>query len=187
MRNSHYKYHLDRVCIYWSIIHIVGLVVISMLLYHYYIGGFFAAWFLSFCGAAIILMVLSVPRYVEVDGHNLAINCVLDRTEIDIRDIISVSKVSPRRLRWVLPIFGGCGFWGYYGHFFDLRHFHKVMIYATEWRYLVEIIDIYEDHYYISCRDRDRLIDEIEIKRVLFEVESLQSADLLHLGNESHS
>ncbi len=172
MKSSRYNYHLDRVSIYWSIIHIVGFVLIGYLLYNFYVGGFFSAWFVSFGVAVIILMALSVPRYIEVDDRRLWVNCVLDNTEIEIQNIISIQKVSPRRIRWVLPIFGGCGFWGYYGHFFDIRHFRRVVIYATEWRYLVEVIDIYEDHYYISCRDRDRLIDEIEIKRVLIEVES---------------
>ncbi|MFI3306346.1 MAG: PH domain-containing protein [Rikenellaceae bacterium] len=178
MKSSRYNYHLDRVCIYWSILHFIGFVVIGMLLYYFYVGGFFTAWFISFGIAAIILMVLSVPRYVAIEGNKLNISCVLDNTEIKLHNITSIRKISPRRIRWVLPIFGGCGFWGYYGHFFDLRHFRKVMIYATEWRYLVEIVDIYEDYYYISCRDRDKLIDEVEIKRVLFEVESEQTQRL---------
>ncbi len=156
-----------------------------MLLYHFYVGGFFTAWFVSFGFAAIILMILSVPRYVAIEGRNLTISCVLDTTEIKLDDIISIRKVSPRRIRWVLPIFGGCGFWGYYGHFFDLRHLRRVMIYATEWRYMVEIVDIYEDYYYISCRDRDRLIDEVEIKRVLLEVES-ERARLERARRRSH-
>lgn len=171
MRSSRYGYHLDSVSIYWSLLHIVGFVAIGLLLYNFYVGGFFSAWFVSFVVALIILMLLSVPRHIEVDDHRVSINCVLDRTEIELQNIISISKVSPRRIRWVLPLFGGCGFWGYYGHFFDLRQFRRVMIYATEWRYLVEIVDIYEDYYYVSCRDRDRLISEVAIKRCILDAE----------------
>ncbi|MFI3303361.1 MAG: PH domain-containing protein [Rikenellaceae bacterium] len=166
MESSRYGFHLDRVAVYWTIMHIIAFVIVGLFIYAFYVGGFFSAWFISFVVALIILMVLSVPRYVEVDDRQLSIVCVLDRTDIKIDRIISIKKVSPRKIRWVLPVFGGCGFLGYYGHFFDFRHFTKVVIYATEWRYLVEITDAYEDLYYISCRDRDRLVAEIKEKQI---------------------
>ena len=106
-------------------------------------------------------MLLSVPRYIEVDDEQISINCLLDRTDIKIDTILSVRKISPRKIRWVLPLFGGCGFFGYYGYFFDFKHFRRVIIYATEWRYMVEIVDMYEDYYYISCRGRDELIARV--------------------------
>ena len=57
--------------------------------------------------------------------------------------------------------FGGCGFFGYYGHFIDLRRLERVRLYASEWRNFVEITDIYEDRLYVSCADADRLVAEL--------------------------
>ena len=58
-------------------------------------------------------------------------------------------------------VFGGCGFFGYYGHFIDLRRLDRVRLYASEWRNFVEITDIYEDRLYVSCADADRLVAEL--------------------------
>ncbi len=64
-------------------------------------------------------------------------------------------------MKWFLPIFGGCGFFGYYGHFLDLRRFERVRLYASEWKNFVEITDIYEERLYVSCSDADCLIAEL--------------------------
>lgn len=130
-------------------------------LFVFYDGGYLSAWFVSFVVALILFMTLSIPRRIVTSDMTLSIESVLDVSQIELCEIASISKVSPRKIRWVMPIFGSCGFFGYYGYFFDFRHFHKVRIFATEWRYLVEIVDIYEDYHYISCRDRDVLIADI--------------------------
>ncbi len=165
-----YRFDRDRVTMVWTLFHIIGFVVGAWVIYMLYDGGrLFSAWFIAMVVALIALMVLSVPRSIYVDDERLTISSVLDVTQIKLRDIISVKKISPRKIRWVLPIFGGCGFLGYYGYYFDFRSFKRVIIYATEWRYLVEIVDIYEDHYYVSCRNRDALIAELSMKSVIDE------------------
>lgn len=58
-------------------------------------------------------------------------------------------------------LFGGCGFFGYYGHYLDLKDFDRVRIYASEWRNFVEITDIYEERLYVSCADADRLVAQL--------------------------
>lgn len=167
MASRVYTFYRDKVTVVWSVVHIIGFVLGAWLIYALYDGGLFSAWFIAMIIALLCLMVLSVPKSIVVDDRHLTIDCVMDVTQIKLNNIISVKKVSPRKIRWVLPIFGGCGFWGYYGHFFDFRSFRRVTIYATEWRYLVEIVDIYEDHIYISCRDRDALIAELSVKSMI--------------------
>ena len=61
----------------------------------------------------------------------------------------------------VLPPFGACGFFGYYGHFLDLRRFERIRIYASEWRNFVEIADVYEERYYVSCREADEFVEQL--------------------------
>lgn len=167
MESRVYSFYRDKVTVIWTVFHFVGFVFGAWLIYVLYDGGLFSAWFIAFFVALFCLMVLSVPKSMSVDEDHLTIDCVMDVTQIKISNIISVKKISPRKIRWVLPIFGGCGFFGYYGHYFDFRSFRRILIYATEWRYLVEIVDIYEDHIYISCRDRDALIAELNIKSMV--------------------
>ena len=158
---SIYKYRFDRHTIYWTLVYLVVFILLGWLLYNLYEGGYLSAWFTSFIVALIALMSLSIPRRIVVSDETVEIRCLLDITEIRRDEIASVRRVDSRRLKWFVPIFGGCGFFGYYGHFIDLRRLDRVRLYASEWRNFVEIVDIYEDRLYVSCADADRLVAEL--------------------------
>ena len=140
-----YKYRFSRRAIYWTLVYLVVFVLLGWLLYHLYEGGYLSAWFTSFIVALIALMSLSIPRRIVVTDEKVEVRCLLDITEIRRDEIASVRRVDPRRMKWFFPVFGGCGFFGYYGHFLDLRRFERVKLYASEWKNFVEITDIYED------------------------------------------
>ena len=112
-------------------------------------------------------MSLSIPRKIVVKKATVEILCLLDMTEIPRMEIASVQRVDPRQMRWVVPLFGGYGFFGYYGYYFDLKTFEKVVVYASEWKNLVEIVDIYEQRYYVSVHPgrRTRRPAAIRMKR----------------------
>lgn len=131
-----------------------------------YMGGFFSAWFVSFVMAIAALMILSIPRRIVLLENKLEIQCVFDITEIDIREIARIRKVSNRRLRWTMLLFGSSGFCGYYGKFFDLREFEIITIYSSEWNNFVEITDIYDSRTYVSCREADELIAAVRHKQI---------------------
>lgn len=156
-----YKYHFGRRTIYWTLIHLVVFVLLGWLLYHLYEGGYLSAWFTSFVVALVALMSLSIPRRIVVTDEKVEIRCLLDITEIRREEIASVRRVEKRRMRWFLPVFGSCGFFGYYGHFIDLRRFDRVRLYASEWKNFVEITDIYEERLYVSCTEADRLVAQL--------------------------
>ena len=158
---SIYKYRFDRHTIYWTLVYLVVFILLGWLLYNLYEGGYHSAWFTSFIVALIALMSLSIPRRIVVSDETVEIRCLLDITEIRRDEIASVRRVDARRMQWFVPIFGGCGFFGYYGHFIDLRRLDRVRLYASEWRNFVEIVDIYEDRLYVSCADADRLVAEL--------------------------
>ncbi|MFI3289024.1 MAG: PH domain-containing protein [Rikenellaceae bacterium] len=158
---SRYYFNFGRRTYYWTLLYIVVVALLGFALYQLYDGGFLSAWFASFIMALLLLMALSIPRKILVNERSFAIHSLLDLTEIDIDQISSVRRITPRQLKWIFPIFGSYGFFGYYGHYFDFRHFRRVKIYASELKYLVEIVDIYEDYYYVSCRKRDQLILEL--------------------------
>lgn len=159
-----YKYRFDRHTIYWSIIYLVVFILLGIALYFLYEGGYLSAWFTSFIVALIALMSLSIPRKIVITDEWVEICCLLDITEIRREEIASIRRVDKKQLKWIIPLFGGCGFFGYYGHFFDLRHFERVKIYASEWNNFVEIIDIYEERLYVSCSDPDKLVAQLTEK-----------------------
>ncbi len=161
MIQSTYKYRFDRRTIYWTLVHLVVFVLLGVALYVLYEGGYLSAWFTSFVGALIALMALSIPRKIVVTDQTLEVRCLLDITEIRRDEIASVRRVDTRQMKWFVPIFGACGFFGYYGHFLDLRRLDRVRIYASKWNNLVEITDIYEDRLYVSCDEADRLVAEL--------------------------
>ena len=156
-----YKYRIDRRTLYWSFVHLIVYALMGVGLYFLYEGGYFSAWFTSFIVALIALMALSIPRRIVVSDETVEIRCLLDITEIKRAEIKTVRQLEPQRMKWVVPIFGGCGFFGYYGHYFDLRRFERVKIYASEWRNFVEIEDIYEERIIVSCAHPERLVEQL--------------------------
>ena len=164
MRSS-FRYHFDRRTIIVSILALVLCAGGAVLLYMLYMGGFFSAWFVSFVMAIFALMILSIPRRIILLDNKLEIQCVFDITEIDLQEISRIRKVSNRRLRWTMLLFGSSGFCGYYGKFFDLKEFEVITIYSSEWNNFVEITDIYHSRIYVSCRDADELIAAVRSRQ----------------------
>ena len=162
MEQQHvYKYRIDRRTTYLTIILLVVMGLLGLSLYLLYEGGYLSAWFTSFVGALIALLSLSIPRKIVVTPTRVEIRCLLDITELQRAEIASVRRCENREMRWMVPIFGWWGFFGYYGHYIDLRRLEHVTIYASEWRNFVEITNIYEDRYYVSCREADALVAEL--------------------------
>ena len=158
---SSYKYKTGRNTWYWTAVYIAVFILLLILMMHLYEGGYMSAWFASFIIALFALMSMSIPRRLVITEESLQIRCILDITEIPLHDIASVRAVSKREMRWKMPIFGCCGFFGFYGHFVDLKNMRHIEIYATEWRNFVEITTIYEDTYYVSCRSRRAFVEEL--------------------------
>ena len=156
-----YKYRFGRSAYYGAVVYLALFGLLGWLLFHLYEGGYLSAWFTSFIVAIIALMALSIPRKIVVTEDRVEIRCLLDITEVRRDEIASVRRVEPGRMKWFIPLFGGYGFFGYYGHFLDLRRFDRVRLYASEWKNFVEITDIYEERLYVSCADADRLVAEL--------------------------
>ncbi len=156
-----YRYRIDRRTLYWTLAHLVVYSLMGIGLYYLYEGGYFSAWFTSFIVAAVGLMALSIPRKIVVTEEKVEIRCLLDLTELSRAEIRAVRKVDARRMKWMIPLFGGCGFFGYYGYYLDLRRFERVKIYASMWRNFVEIEDVYDDLLIVSSPDADRLVTEL--------------------------
>ncbi len=160
-----YRFITDKKTYYRTVAHIVLSIVAAVLLYKLYEGGYLSAWFLSLMVAIMALMTLSIPRRIIVDERDLIISCMLEVKSIQRKDIVSVRKIANSECKSIIPLLASWGFFGYFGLYFDIKSFERVKFYATEWNNLIEIVDIYEDRYYISCREGDQLIEQLHKER----------------------
>lgn len=156
-----YRFRLDRRTWYLSAAYLLVYAALGVLLYLLYEGGFMSAWFTSFVAALAALMALSIPTKVVVTADTVEIRCLCDFTELRRDEIASVEAVPNEEMKWHIPLLGGYGFFGYYGHYMDLRRFERVKIYASEWRNFVRITDIYDDSVIISCRNAKALVAQL--------------------------
>ncbi len=163
MEQKIYKYKSDKRTLIFTIIYLVILLLACVFIWFMYVGGYFSAWFISVVVALIALMTLSIPRRIVVDQEALTIVCMLEIVEIPLNEIASACKVDRRDTRWMVPLFASHGFFGYYGYYLDLNTFERVKFYTTERNNLIEIEDIYDDRYYISCRNADELLSQLGI------------------------
>lgn len=119
------------------------------------------AWIIVLLLTVLLLYVLSIPRHIKVDREALEIHCVVEMTRIPIADINSVRKVTRQDTGKLTLLLGSYGFFGYYGYYANLHRWETLKVYASELDNLVEINDIYEDRYLVSCREADRLIEMV--------------------------
>lgn len=156
-----YKYTIDNKTKYRTLVHFLIFIGVAVGLFVLFEGGYILAWFISIVVAIIALMALSIPRKVIVSQDGIDICCISDYTFIPYNEIASVRAVDNNQMKFTVPIFAATGFFGYYGCFLNLRNMDFVKIYASKWSGFVEITDIYEDKYYISCDDECELMERI--------------------------
>lgn len=121
-------------------------------------GTYLSAWFLSFALSIILLVVMSIPRFIRVSHKNIELHCLLELTIIPLRDIRRVHRIERYRARKLLPILGIYGFGGFYGYYFDSIHFRIVRISAKKLSGMVVIQDIYNNRYYVSTQNPDLFV-----------------------------
>lgn len=156
-----YRYTIDNATKYRTMIHFLLFAAVAVALFIFFDGGYILAWFVSIIVAIIALMALSVPQQVIVNESGIDICCVSDYTFIPYNEIASIRIVDNSEMRFVIPIFAGVGFFGYYGCFLNLKGMDFIRIYASKWSGFVEITDIYEDKYYISCDNESDLVSRV--------------------------
>ena len=154
-----YRYKYDRTVWYITAIHFVVFGVLVWLSLLMFDGGYVTAWFVSLICAVIALMVLSIPRRVVLTESSVEIFCISDYTDIPYGEVVSVRSVGAAETRWFIPLFATFGFFGYYGYYLNLRKMEVVTVYSSCWKGMVEITDIYDDKYYISCEQAEEFVN----------------------------
>ena len=157
-----YKYRLGNRVIYSSVLYITAFAGLSVLFAFIYEGGYVSAWFISLILAVLALMILSIPRRVVVDEEGVEIQCIAEDTTFVYEDIASIRKVEKREMNGCIPIFGAVGFFGHYGRFLNLQTMEFIHIYTSRWGKFVEITDTDGNKYYISCEERNDIIERVE-------------------------
>lgn len=164
--NEVFKYKLGGATVALSLLYLLAMAAIITLVTRIYEGGYVLAWALSFVVAVVLLLVLSIPRRIVLTAEAVEIRCVFEATELRYEDIADIRRVSPREARLFVPLFASLGFFGYYGIFFNMRHMECVHLYASRWRSFVEITDIEDHRYYLSCDEAARLVSMVEARIV---------------------
>lgn len=160
--NKVYKYRLGVAIILTSTLYLVGFAALGTLPFVLGYGDYVAAWSISLLLAILALMLLSMPRKVVLAEDGVEIHCVSDYSFIEYGDIDSIGRRRLKEMPLLIPIFGVVGFFGHYGRFLDLRRWEVVHVYASKWSDFVEITDINNGRYYISCDNADDIIEQIE-------------------------
>ncbi|MBQ2423339.1 MAG: hypothetical protein II262_00930 [Alistipes sp.] len=156
-----YKYTIDNKTKYLTLVHFLIFIGVAIGLFVLFEGGYIMAWFVSIVVAIVALMALSIPRKVIVAEDGIDICCISDYTFIPYNEIASIRCVEKGELKFTIPIFAAVGFFGYYGNYLNLRSMDFVKIYASKWSGFIEITDIYEDKYYISCDNESELVSRV--------------------------
>lgn len=156
-----YRYTTDLKTRYLTVVHFIVLTIIAATLCILVDGGYILAWFISIVLAVVALMALSIPRRIILSDDGIEICCISDYTHIAYKEITSIKAVTDEQMKFIMPIFAASGFFGYYGSFIDFKCWDFVKIYASKWSNFIEITDIYEDKYYISCDQSEELIEKV--------------------------
>ena len=131
---------------------VLAVLVEAFGLFDYFaVGGYMPAWFLFFAVVMLALHILSIPRRIHVEEEAIEIHCLLESTYIHYADLKSVRCMEPGEMKFAFPLLGSYGFFGYYGYYFNFREWSTIKVYASQWGNFVEIEDIYEQKYVVSC------------------------------------
>lgn len=155
-------YTLDRRCKWISAIYVALLAAIFAAVALCVEDGYMRAWVFSLPLAVAALYVLSIPRYISVSAEKLEIHCVVEMTRIEICDIASIRIMEKQDYDRTFPVLGSYGFFGYYGYYLDLRKWDMIKMYASRRQGLVEITDISEQVFVVSCRDAKTLVEAVQ-------------------------
>lgn len=130
-------------------------------------ASYLPAWFSILIIALLALVVLSIPRFINITQNSLEVHCIMELTTIPIHNIKSITPISRAELKWCIPIplLGIWGVFGYYGYYFDLKNMKVFKLFASQWNNFIRIEDIFEEVIVVSNPNRDKIIEMIKMKK----------------------
>lgn len=152
----------DRRSFILTLICIIVFVAAALLMW------LFSGWMLytrallsAIMSAIVLLLVLSIPRRIEVAGKYIDIHCLVEFTRISLAEVSSIRILGDSAMRKEIPLLASYGFFGYYGYYLNLETLKISTLYCTTWSGFVEITDNSEKRYVISCDDPDAFVQAV--------------------------
>ncbi len=156
------KFRYSIINTFGTILYIIVIVGVGYLISALSLGSYITAWYTTMIGCLTLLHLLTLPRYISLKSSSIEIRCLLKVVEIEHASITKIKKVSPRELHFAIPISLWFGFMGSVGLFFIPKELKFARVYITNPRHLLKIETDKGRIYYISCPQRDRVINSIE-------------------------
>lgn len=156
-----YKYIRDKRSRWTTFVVFLIIAAAITCFYLWLPNQYIPTWFTITLICIILIVILSIPRYIKVTDDELEIHCIVDLTRIHIEDIESVRILDKSRARMIIPLIASCGFFGYFGYFFNLREWTLYKVYTTAKVNRIEIEDIYEGHYIVNCNEPDEFVKRV--------------------------
>lgn len=160
MERLKFKYSITN--LFGMALYVAVVVGVGYLISLISLGSYIIAWYITMVSSMTILHILTIPRYILLSHNAIEIRCLLKVVTIDSSSIEEIKKVSPRELHFAIPLSLWFGFWGSVGLFITLPKLKLARFYITESRYLLRIKTLSGRLYYISCRERDSIINAME-------------------------
>lgn len=123
---------------------------------------FLPAWITVLLLAIVLLLAMSIPRFVEITHSSIEIHCVVELTNIPLDEIKQVTQLSDQQMKWCIPLGGVYGIFGYYGYYLDLKEWDTFKLYAREWKNFVAIENIYEQTIVVSVSDPEAFMQNLK-------------------------
>lgn len=158
---------LDRLAKWITIITILIVVCFGTWIYIRSASTFLPAWITILFWAIFALVMMSVPKYIEITPDGIEIDCTVEITFIAHNDISRIKIIAPTDMRWCFPVAGIFGYFGYYGYYFNFRERKLFKLYARNRRGYVLIETIYEKRYILGVDMPEEFIKQLETKKPL--------------------
>lgn len=157
-----FKNRFDRRSKWITIVAALSVVALGVWIYLRSESSFFPAWVTVLFAAIVLLLAMSIPRFVEITHSAIEVHCLIEITHIPVEEIKSVKLLEQQHMRWCIPIAGVFGIFGYYGYYLNLREWDMFKLYAKGWKNFVAIENIYEQTVVVSVSDPIAFIEGIE-------------------------
>lgn len=140
----------DRLAIWLTIITLIIVAAFGSWIYLRSASSFLPAWITILLWALFALVLMSVPRYVEVTPDGVEINCTVEITYIPFNEIRRIKIFHTADMRWCIPVAGVFGYFGYYGYYFDFKKWRLFKLYSRNRKGYIFIETIYEKRYVLG-------------------------------------
>lgn len=162
MKRFRMKY--SKFVIFMSIVFLLLALAVILYFVFYSGGSYLPAWIFTLLVALVLLSMLSIPRFVILSDISVEVHSIMDLTVVRFDDITSIKILSKKEMRYSFPLGGISCFFGYYGHYLDLRKMRIFQLYTRKWGNFVEIIYLKNKRLIVGVEDVETFMELLQRK-----------------------